>query len=162
SRNTSRARALSRARRLSSAMASACRARPSATSWPSPKRPVCWRTRITARDAPRPTRATRSTSNLPSPRGAPPRPSTTAARPRSAIVLNEGLTHLAAEQIERRLGRFDRNVPVGALAHRIGERIARVMREYDAASIEELFSDGLLNVMAAPEFAETEKLRRVW
>jgi heat-inducible transcriptional repressor len=81
---------------------------------------------------------------------------------RVAVVLNEALTDLAAEQIERRLGRFDRNLSVGALAHRIAERIARVMREYDAASIEELFSDGLLNVMAAPEFAETEKLRRVW
>ena len=34
--------------------------------------------------------------------------------------------------------------------------------EFDAAAIEELFSDGLLNVMAAPEFAQSEKLRRVF
>ena len=37
-----------------------------------------------------------------------------------------------------------------------------VLQEFDAAAIEELFSDGLLNVMAAPEFAQSEKLRRVF
>ena len=36
------------------------------------------------------------------------------------------------------------------------------MQEFDAATIEEVFSDGLLNVMAAPEFAQSEKLRRVF
>jgi len=36
------------------------------------------------------------------------------------------------------------------------------LQEFDADAIEELFSDGLLNVMAAPEFAESEKLRRVF
>jgi len=36
------------------------------------------------------------------------------------------------------------------------------MRESDAASIEEVYSDGLLNVMEAPEFAQSEKLRRVF
>ena len=38
----------------------------------------------------------------------------------------------------------------------------RALREFDGAKIEELFSDGLLNVMAAPEFAQSEKLRRVF
>ena len=36
------------------------------------------------------------------------------------------------------------------------------MREFDAAAVEEVFSDGLLNVMEAPEFAQSEKLRRVF
>ena len=40
--------------------------------------------------------------------------------------------------------------------------LLRVLREYDAAAIEEVFSDGLLNVMEAPEFAQSDKLRRVF
>jgi heat-inducible transcriptional repressor len=42
------------------------------------------------------------------------------------------------------------------------ERIARIMREFDAAEVEEVFSEGLLNVMAEPEFARSERLRRVF
>jgi heat-inducible transcriptional repressor len=38
----------------------------------------------------------------------------------------------------------------------------RVVRDYDAEAIEEVFSDGLLNVMDAPEFAQSDKLRRVF
>jgi heat-inducible transcriptional repressor len=49
-----------------------------------------------------------------------------------------------------------------ALARRVAERIARTMREFDAAAVEEVYSDGLLNVMDAPEFAQSEKLRRVF
>jgi heat-inducible transcriptional repressor len=48
------------------------------------------------------------------------------------------------------------------LPWRIGERVVRALQEFDGAAIEELFSDGLLNVMAAPEFAQSEKLRRVF
>jgi heat-inducible transcriptional repressor len=51
---------------------------------------------------------------------------------------------------------------VERVAARVGERIVRILSDYDAAAIEELFSDGLLNVMAAPEFAQSEKLRRVF
>ena len=39
---------------------------------------------------------------------------------------------------------------------------SRIVSEYDAAAIEEVFSDGLLNVMEAPEFAQSDKLRRVF
>ena len=42
------------------------------------------------------------------------------------------------------------------------ERIERLMHDFDAAGVEDVFSDGLLNVMAAPEFADSEKLRRVF
>ena len=38
----------------------------------------------------------------------------------------------------------------------------RILREYDAAAVEEVFSDGLLNVMEAPEFAQSDKLRQVF
>jgi heat-inducible transcriptional repressor len=48
------------------------------------------------------------------------------------------------------------------LLRRIGDRIVRTLQEYDAESVEELFSDGLLNVMGAPEFAQSDKLRRVF
>ncbi len=44
----------------------------------------------------------------------------------------------------------------------VAERIARTMREFDAATVEEVYSDGLLNVMDAPEFAQSQKLRRVF
>ena len=36
------------------------------------------------------------------------------------------------------------------------------MRDFDAEKIEEVFSDGLLNVLAAPEFAQSDKVRRVF
>jgi heat-inducible transcriptional repressor len=49
-----------------------------------------------------------------------------------------------------------------ALARRVGDRLLRTLRDYDAAAIEEVFSDGLLNVMEAPEFARSDKLRRVF
>ncbi len=79
-----------------------------------------------------------------------------------AARLNEVTADLTADQVERRLGRFAGEGPSDGLARRILERAVRMMREYDAAAIEELFSDGLLNVMLAPEFAEGDKLRRVF
>ncbi len=45
---------------------------------------------------------------------------------------------------------------------RVVERVAAMMRDFDADSVEDLFSEGLLNVMAAPEFSQSEKLRRVF
>jgi heat-inducible transcriptional repressor len=48
------------------------------------------------------------------------------------------------------------------LLRRIGETLVRTMREFDAALIDDLFSDGLLNVMAAPEFDRSDKVRAVF
>ena len=48
------------------------------------------------------------------------------------------------------------------LVTRIGEGLVRTMREFDAAVIDDLFSDGLLNVMAAPEFDRSDKVRAVF
>jgi heat-inducible transcriptional repressor len=45
---------------------------------------------------------------------------------------------------------------------RIGDGLVRTMREFDAALIDDLFSDGLLNVMAAPEFDRSDKVRAVF
>jgi heat-inducible transcriptional repressor len=79
-----------------------------------------------------------------------------------AGVLNELVHDAAGEQIEAGLARLDPSRPNAALILRVGERIARLLQDYDRAAVEEVFSDGLLNVMGAPEFAHSEKLRRVF
>jgi heat-inducible transcriptional repressor len=81
---------------------------------------------------------------------------------RAAGLLNEHLVDLTAADAERTLAKLDADEPLQRLARRVGERIVRILREYDAASVEELFSDGLLNVMEAPEFAQSDKLRQVF
>jgi heat-inducible transcriptional repressor len=99
---------------------------------------------------------------------------------RSANRLNADLTDLTAAQIEARLpayaaaagaasGGDDTDAGMGeaeafdaVVVSRVAELIARTMREFDAEAVEEVYSDGLLNVMDAPEFAQSEKLRRVF
>jgi heat-inducible transcriptional repressor len=76
--------------------------------------------------------------------------------------LNELLDGRTAAEAGRILGALDVEDPATDLPRRIGERVVRALQEFDGAAIEELFSDGLLNVMAAPEFAQSEKLRRVF
>jgi len=80
----------------------------------------------------------------------------------AAGLLNEKLVDLTASRAETRLAALSTDGRVHAVAARVGERIVKVLREYDAAAIEEVFSDGLLNVMEAPEFAHSDKLRRVF
>ena len=79
-----------------------------------------------------------------------------------AGILNEIVHDATADLIERRVGALDPASPHADLVGRVGERIVRVLREYDRTVVEEIFSDGLLNVMGAPEFAHSEKLRRVF
>ncbi|MBA2702216.1 MAG: heat-inducible transcription repressor HrcA [Chloroflexi bacterium] len=81
---------------------------------------------------------------------------------RVAALLNERLTDLTAARAEAILGRLGSDDRLERLAKRVGDRIVRILREYDAAAVEEVFSDGLLNVMAAPEFARSDKLRQVF
>ncbi len=91
---------------------------------------------------------------------------------RVAERVNAVATDLTADQLERRLGALDvsgtasdeavASAGTGDLVRLFAARILGTLREYDQAAIEELFSDGLLNVMSAPEFADPEKLRRVW
>lgn len=76
--------------------------------------------------------------------------------------LNAHLADHTAAEIEAALLAEPADENADPLARRIAERISRTMREFDAATIEEVFSDGLLNVMAAPEFAQSDKLRRVF
>ncbi len=51
---------------------------------------------------------------------------------------------------------------VDSLFQQAVERVSRVMHEFDSAAIEEVFSEGLLNVMKEPEFERSERLRRVF
>ncbi len=81
---------------------------------------------------------------------------------RVATLLNERLTDLTATRADGTLARLSDDDPLERLARRVGDRIVRILREYDVATVEEVFSDGLLNVMAAPEFAQSDKLRQVF
>jgi heat-inducible transcriptional repressor len=76
--------------------------------------------------------------------------------------LNDLMADRTAAEAEAALATLETEDPADELPHRIGERVVRALQEFDGAAIEELFSDGLLNVMAAPEFAQSEKLRRVF
>ncbi len=79
-----------------------------------------------------------------------------------AALLNERLLDLTSARAASRLATLRADDRVESIARRVGERIVRIVTEYDAAAIEEVFSDGLLNVMEAPEFAQSDKLRRVF
>ena len=81
---------------------------------------------------------------------------------RVAGMLNDRLHDLTASRADALLARLADADPIERLARRVGERILRIMRDYDAAAVEEVFSDGLLNVMEAPEFAQSDKLRQVF
>lgn len=81
---------------------------------------------------------------------------------RTAQLLNEQLAGCSWRQVTTRLEGLRARTDVPTVAVRAAERVERVMREFDAAAVEDVFSDGLLNVMEAPEFAQSEKLRRVF
>ncbi len=79
-----------------------------------------------------------------------------------AALLNDRLAGLTGRGAASAVARLDQHAPTGQLARRIGERVVRMVDDYDGSVIEEIFSDGLLNVMQAPEFADSDKLRRVF
>ena len=89
-------------------------------------------------------------------------PTTQTALDAVATWLNERVGGRTASGIAAAIGGLDDAEPQAPLTRRVGERLVRTLHEYDAAVIEEVFSDGLLNVMAAPEFAQSDKLRRVF
>ena len=79
-----------------------------------------------------------------------------------AAILNELVVGRTASQVADALAALDVAAPHSDLVQRVGERMYRLLADYDRAAVEEVFSDGLLNVMGAPEFAHSEKLRRVF
>jgi heat-inducible transcriptional repressor len=76
--------------------------------------------------------------------------------------LNARLGGLSARQVARLALSPAGDTPTDRLYTTVVARIARILAEFDAAVVEDVFSEGLLNVMEAPEFAESEKLRRVF
>jgi heat-inducible transcriptional repressor len=81
---------------------------------------------------------------------------------RAAVILDGLMAGRTAVDAERALTRIDGDGPIGTLVRRVGERVLAAVRDYDATGIEEVFSDGLLHVMEAPEFERSDKLRRVF
>ena len=81
---------------------------------------------------------------------------------RAAVILDGLMAGRTAADAERALAHIDGDGPIGTLVRRVGERVLAAIREYDATGIEEIFSDGILHVMEAPEFERSEKLRRVF
>ena len=79
-----------------------------------------------------------------------------------ARLLNSELADKSARQVASRMAALAQDQDAPPLAVRVAQRVEKLMREFDAAVVEDVFSDGLLNVMSAPEFSQSEKLRRVF
>ncbi|MBA3308160.1 MAG: heat-inducible transcription repressor HrcA [Chloroflexi bacterium] len=75
---------------------------------------------------------------------------------------NVRLAGSSVAEVEQTLAAMRDEPDPTLLQVRVVERVAAMMRDFDADSVEDLFSEGLLNVMAAPEFSQSEKLRRVF
>lgn len=79
-----------------------------------------------------------------------------------ARLLNEALADKSARQVANRIAALAGDPDAPTFAVRVTQRVEKMMREFDAATVEDVFSDGLLNVMSEPEFSQSEKLRRVF
>ncbi len=79
-----------------------------------------------------------------------------------AQLLNDRLAGSSTRQLAGRIDALRSDPDVPRVAVRAAQRIERLMREFDAAVVEDVFSDGLLYVMEQPEFAESQTLRRVF
>ena len=73
----------------------------------------------------------------------------------AAATLNAELAGLTAPQARRRTAKLP------PLAGRIGEVVASLLEESDSVVVEEVFTDGIVNVLEQPEFAEGSKLRPI-
>lgn len=73
----------------------------------------------------------------------------------AASVLNAELGSLSAPQVRRRLVKLP---PLAALA---AEAAAQLLEGADSVVVENVFTDGIVNVLEQPEFAEGSKLRPV-
>ena len=72
-----------------------------------------------------------------------------------AAVLNAELAGLAAPQVRRRMAKLE------PLPAQIAETVAALLEGADAVVIEDIFTDGIVNVLEQPEFAEGSKLRPI-
>ncbi|HYI66634.1 MAG TPA: heat-inducible transcriptional repressor HrcA [Candidatus Limnocylindrales bacterium] len=74
---------------------------------------------------------------------------------RAAAALNAELAGLSAPQVRRRAAKLP------ALAARIAADVASLVEDADSVVVEDVFTDGIVNVLEQPEFAEGSKLRPV-
>ena len=81
---------------------------------------------------------------------------------RIAGRLNARLAERDVRGVEEQVRRLADDASADGIEMRAAERIAQLMRDFDASSVDDVFSEGLLNVMEAPEFAQGDKLRRVF
>ncbi len=80
-----------------------------------------------------------------------------------AYMLDGTLAGKTTSEVEAVLdGLRARPEPVDPVTLQAVERTARLMLESDSAAVEEVFSEGLLNVMEEPEFERSERLSRVF
>jgi len=73
----------------------------------------------------------------------------------TAAILNHELGGLSAPQVRRRIGKLR------PLSRRIGEVVAGLLEDEDSVVVEEVVTDGIVNVLEQPEFAEGSKLRPI-
>jgi heat-inducible transcriptional repressor len=80
----------------------------------------------------------------------------------AARRLNDVLAGRSTAQVEAAFANLPNETEEDRLVRLAAARALHVMQEFDAASVEDVVSEGLLNVLAAPEFSESEKVRRVF
>ncbi|MEX0710509.1 MAG: heat-inducible transcriptional repressor HrcA [Chloroflexota bacterium] len=73
----------------------------------------------------------------------------------AAAALNAELSGLSAPQVRRRATKLN------PLPAHVAEVVAQMLEEADHIAVEEVFTDGIVNVLEQPEFAEGAKLRGV-
>jgi heat-inducible transcriptional repressor len=73
----------------------------------------------------------------------------------AAAVLNAELGGLSAPQVRRKMPKLQ------PLAAHVAEVVAQMLEEADSVAVEEVFTDGIVNVLEQPEFAGGAKLRGV-
>lgn len=72
-----------------------------------------------------------------------------------AAQLNADLANLSGPQVRRRIDKLP------PLAARIAATVVGLLEEADSVVVEEIFTDGIVNVLEQPEFAEGSKLRPI-
>jgi heat-inducible transcriptional repressor len=73
----------------------------------------------------------------------------------AAAALNSELAGLTAPQVRRRATRL------APLAAKVAESVETLLEDADSVVVEDVFTDGIVNVLEQPEFAEGSKLRPV-
>ena len=73
----------------------------------------------------------------------------------AAVALNGELAGLSAPQVRRKIGKL------APLAAHVAEVVVQMLEESDSVAVEEVFTDGIVNVLEQPEFAGGAKLRGV-